>query len=102
MSSSPCDLVSLLALLHSGKKTEYKLWRLDLLEKESEMEKNGSVEHYQCQSMISFPYVLTAATKAAILELDASKCLMSVPLLSFTEVYCVTRCRNASSGQPGV
>jgi hypothetical protein len=59
-----------------GRKREYKLWRLDLAEKDRERRRSAGGKEpekpYQCQSMISFPYVLTPATKAAILELDAS------------------------------
>lgn len=51
-----------------GRRREYKLWRVDRLEKE----KLAGSEAYQCQSIISFPYVLTPATKAAVLELDAN------------------------------
>ena len=74
--------VSLYVLHCLGRKREYKLWRADLTAKKKEnkarvqQEKdgsNGSNDQYQSQSLISFPYVLTPATKAAVLELDASK-----------------------------
>ncbi len=62
----------------SGRRQEYKLWKMDLAEKRRASRSRAPQEQPPAfQSLISFPYLLSPAIKAGVLELDARKLLDS-------------------------